>query len=106
MQSLTVAEFDQEVKFDQEASITDVKNTLMGELRSAGGSSNVSEESPMSASTENAMTEKSVREMQSASSMGTSRKMVLLTLAFRTVCMLTSTPLQICPRSCQLSAQH
>ena len=69
VQDLTVAESDQEVKFDQEASITDVKNTLMVKLRSAGGSSNVSKESPMSASTENALIEKSVREMQSTSSM-------------------------------------
>ena len=66
MQVLTVAESDQEVK---EASITDVKNTLMGELRRAGGSSNVSKESPMSAITENALIDKSVREMQSTSSM-------------------------------------
>ena len=29
---------DQEVKFDQEASIVDMKNTLTGELRSVGGS--------------------------------------------------------------------
>ena len=59
-----VLESDQEVKFDQETSITGVKNTLTGELRSAGGSSNVSKESPMSASTSNALIE-SVREMQS-----------------------------------------
>ena len=45
------------MKFDQETSITDVKNTLMGELRSAGG--------PMSTSIENAVIEESVREMQS-----------------------------------------
>ena len=69
MQSLTVAESDQEVKFDQESSITDVKNTLMGEVRSVGGSNNVSKESPMSVSTANAVFEKSVREMQSTSSM-------------------------------------
>ena len=48
----------EEVKFDQGASITDVRNTLTGELRSAGGSSNVSKESPMSASTTNALIEK------------------------------------------------
>ena len=69
VQALTVAESDQEVKFDQETSITDVKftrqGTSCGELRNAGGSSNVSKESPMSASTENAVIEKSVREMQS-----------------------------------------
>ena len=55
---------DQEVRFDQEASITVVKNTLTGELRSVGGSSSVSKESPMSASAANASIEKSVREMQ------------------------------------------
>ena len=32
VQALTVAESDREVKFDQETSIADVKNTLMGEL--------------------------------------------------------------------------
>ena len=51
VRALMVVESDQEVSFDQEASITDVKNTLTGELRSAGGSSNVSNESSMSAST-------------------------------------------------------
>ena len=65
VEALIVVESDQEVKFDQETSITDVKNTLTGELRSVGGSSNVSKESPMSASTANALIEKSVREMQS-----------------------------------------
>ena len=73
VQALMVVESDQEVKFDQETSITDVKFTRQGkscvELRSAGGSSNVSKESPMSANTENALIEKSVREMQSTSSM-------------------------------------
>ena len=69
VQGLMDAVSYQEVKFDQEASITDVKNTLTGELRSAGGSSNVSKESPMSASIANALIEKSVREMQSTSSM-------------------------------------
>ena len=64
-----VVESDQKAKFDQETSITGVKNTLTGELRSVGGSSNVSKESPMSASTANALIEKSVREMQSTSSM-------------------------------------
>ena len=46
-------------------SITDVKNTLTGELRSVGGSSHVSKESPISASIANALIERSVREMQS-----------------------------------------
>ena len=77
VQALTVAESDQEVKFEQETSITDVKNILAdelcnvgsqgqscGELRSAGGSSNVSKESPMSASTQNAVIEESVRKTQ------------------------------------------
>ena len=48
-QALMVVEFDQEVRFDQEASITDVNNTVTGDLRSVGGSSNVSKESPKSA---------------------------------------------------------
>ena len=65
VQALMVVEFDQEVKFDQETSITDVKKTLTGELHSVGGSSSVSKESPMSASTANALIEKSVREMHS-----------------------------------------
>ena len=70
MHALTVTESDQEVKFDQEASITDVKFTRHGgELRSVGGSSNVSKGSPMSASIENALIEKTVLEMQSTSSM-------------------------------------
>ena len=46
-----------------------MKNTLTGELRSVGGSNNVSQESPMSVSTANALIEKSVRETQSTSSM-------------------------------------
>ena len=50
-QAVTVAESDQEVKFDQEASIILMRNTLISELHSVGGSSNVSKESPMSAST-------------------------------------------------------
>ena len=67
-----------EVKFDQEALITDVKNTLTGGLRNVGRqskscgesrsverSNNVSQESPMSASAVNALIEKSVRLMQS-----------------------------------------
>ena len=69
VQALMDAESDQEVKFDQEASISDVKNTLMGDLRSAGGSSNVSKVSPMSVSIANALIEKRVREMQCTSSM-------------------------------------
>ena len=67
VQALMVVESDQEVKFDQETSITDVMFTRegksCGELRSVGGN-NVSKESPMSASA-NALIEKSVREMQS-----------------------------------------
>ena len=51
VQALVVVESDQEVKFNQEASITDVKFTRQGkscgELRSVGGSNNVSKESPM-----------------------------------------------------------
>ena len=91
VQTLTVAESDQEVKFDQETSITDVKNTLAGELRnvgrqgisygelrSAGGSSNVSKESPMSASIENALIEKNVREMQSFSQWCTVLRWILV----------------------------
>ena len=45
------------MKFDKEASITAVKNTLTCDLCIAGGSSNVSKESPMSASTSNALIE-------------------------------------------------
>ena len=73
VQVLMVVESDQEVKVDQEASITDVKFTRQGksciELRSVGRSSNVSKESPMSVSAANALIEKSAREMQSTSSM-------------------------------------
>ena len=69
VQALVVVESDQEVKFDQETSITDVKFTRQGkscgELRGVGGSNNVSKELLMSASTANALIEKSVREMQS-----------------------------------------
>ena len=68
-----VVESDQEVKVDQETSITDVKFTRQSksccELCSVGGSSNVSKESPMSARAANALIENSVREMQSTSSM-------------------------------------
>ena len=65
VQALMVVESDQEVKFDQETSIADVKNTLTSELRSLGRSSSVSKESPMSVSTANALIEKTVWEMQS-----------------------------------------
>ena len=65
VQALVVVESDQEVKFDQETSITDVKNTFTSELRSVGRSSNVPDESLMSAGTANVLIEKSVREMQS-----------------------------------------
>ena len=54
VQAVMVVESDQEVKFDQETWTTDVKNTLTGVLRSVGGSSIVSKESPMSASNANA----------------------------------------------------
>ena len=37
VQALMVVESDEEAKFDQETSITDVKNTLTAELRSVGG---------------------------------------------------------------------
>ena len=71
VQALTVVESVQEVKFDQETSITDVKFTRQGEscgeLRSAGGSGNVSKESPMSAGTGDASIEKSVRVKHSTS---------------------------------------
>ena len=60
-----VEDSDQEVKFDQEASIAGMKNSLTGEVRNVGGSSNVSKESLVGASALNAVTEKSVREMQS-----------------------------------------
>ena len=52
VQTQMVVKFNQEVKFDQEASITYVKFTRQGkscgELRSVGGSNNVSKESLMS----------------------------------------------------------
>ena len=64
VQALAV-ESDQEVKFDLEASIADMKNTLTGDLRSVGGLSSVSIESPVGASAANAVMEKSVWEMQS-----------------------------------------
>ena len=73
VQALMVVESDHEVKVYQETSSTDVKFTRQGkscgELFNVGGSSNVSKESPMSASAANALIEKSVREMQSTSSM-------------------------------------
>ena len=69
VQALVVVESDREAKFDQETSITGVKFTRQGkscgELRSVGGSSTVSKESPMSASAANALIERSVREVQS-----------------------------------------
>ena len=40
------------VKFDQEVSIDDMKNTQTGELRSVEGSSDVSKESPVGARAE------------------------------------------------------
>ena len=68
VQALMVVKFDHEVKVDQEASIADVKFICQckscGELRSVGGSSNVSKESPMT-SAASALIEKSVRETQS-----------------------------------------
>ena len=64
VQALMVVGTDQEVKFDQETSITDVKNTLTSELHSVGRSSNVSKESPMSESTANVLIEKSVRDAE------------------------------------------
>ena len=69
VQAKMVVESDQEAKFYQETSITDVKNTLTGELPNVGGSHNVSKESLMSASTANASIEKSVRQMQCTFSM-------------------------------------
>ena len=60
-----VEDSDQEVKFDQEASIAGMKNSLTGEVRNVGGSRNVSKESLVGASALNAVMEKSVREMQS-----------------------------------------
>ena len=46
------------VKSDQEATIVDVKSSLMGELRSVEGSTIVSEESPVGANAANAMVDK------------------------------------------------
>ena len=60
-----VEDSDEDVKFDQEALIAGMKNSLTGEVRNVGGSSNVSKESLVGASAVNAVTEKSVREMQS-----------------------------------------
>ena len=79
VQVLMVVKFDQELKLDQEALSTDVKSILAGEMRDVGRqgkscgesssverSNNVSKESSISASkTANALTEKSLREMQS-----------------------------------------
>ena len=56
VQILMVVEPDQEVKFDQEASMDDTKNTLTGELRSVGGSRSVSKVSPVGANAANTVT--------------------------------------------------
>ena len=61
------------VKSNQEASIVDVKNSLMRELRGVEGLTVMSEESPVGASAANAVIERSVWEMQS-----TTRALVLL----------------------------
>ena len=53
------------VKFDQEASIVDVKNALMRELRGVEGLTVMPEESLVGASAANAVIERSVWEMQS-----------------------------------------
>ena len=53
------------VKPDQEASIVDVKNALMRELRGVEGLTVMPEESPVGASAANALMERSVWEMQS-----------------------------------------
>ena len=53
------------VKSDQEASIVDVKNALMRELRGVEGLTVMPEESPVGASAVNAVIVRSVREMQS-----------------------------------------
>ena len=53
------------VKSDQEASIVDVKNALMRELRGVEGLTVMPEESPVGASAANAAIERSVWEMQS-----------------------------------------
>ena len=58
MQAL-VEDSDQEVKFDQEASIAGMKNSLTDKLRNVGKSSNVSKESLVGASAVNAVTEQS-----------------------------------------------
>ena len=52
------------VKYDQEASIVDVKNALMRELRGVEGLTVMPEESPVGASAANAMIERSVWEIQ------------------------------------------
>ena len=52
------------VKSDQEVSIVDVKNSLMREFRGVEGLTVMQEESPVGASPANAVTERSVREMQ------------------------------------------
>ena len=53
------------VKSDQEASIVDMKNALIRELRGVEGLTVMPEESPVGASAANAMIERSVWEMQS-----------------------------------------
>ena len=53
------------VKSDQEASIVDVKNALMRELRGVEGLTVMPEESPVGSSAANAVIERSVWEMQS-----------------------------------------
>ena len=53
------------VKSDQEASIVDVKNSLMRELRGVEGLTVMSEESPVGASAASAVVERSAWEMQS-----------------------------------------
>ena len=53
------------VKSDQEASIVDVKNALMRELRGFEGLTMMPEESPVGASAANPVIERSVWEMQS-----------------------------------------
>ena len=52
------------VKSDQEVSIVDVKNSLMRELRGVEGLTVMPEESPVGASAANAVSERSVWEMQ------------------------------------------
>ena len=53
------------VKSDQEASIVDVNNALMREVRGVEGLTMMPEESPVGASAANAVIERSLWEMQS-----------------------------------------